>query len=353
MLHSSTTFTSKFSFITKGKLLLLALAMVGLWSMAASTSLNPEEKKLWEKVRAAQIHLIEWRAKKGSTTAEQDDPWSCGLIGIEWSGTTTTLGDLTAKRTACNPTWAVQFSRWFEEQGLSSGDPIAIYSSASFPGLLLSAIAAAEAAELNMLLVVSLGASTWGANDPDYPWPVLAAELRQSGFINQRADYYTMGGSSELGHDLSVESHELLREAAEQAGVELLVADDLEGMIDLKSQLLDEHQAHLLLSIGGSHANMGDDYDVLRLHTGPVPASDIDVAGNGIIGNAMRNQTPVIHMLNMKSLSKMTGIPYDRPAHKIAPNRVNAWWSGVGILLFFIVLLKHRRWRLDSTEKTQ
>lgn len=340
----------RFTFVSKAKLLLLAVAMAGLWYLAAPALLSAKEQLLWEKVRTAQQHLSQWRKENGNAASQDSDPWNCGLIGVEWSGITTTLGDLASKRTACNPAWAVQFSRWFQDLGLKPGDPVAIFSSASFPGLLLNSIAAAEAMELNPLLVVSLGASTWGANHPDSPWPVLAAELRRSGFIQKRADYYTLGGGAELGHGMAPEGEVLLRKTAKETGVELLTADSLEEMIALKSELLEKHQARLLVSIGGSHANLGSAPEVLKLHTGLIPTTDVDVAGNGIIGVAMRDNLPVIHMLNIRSLSNMTGIPYDSQPRKKAPARINKWWSGIGLALFFIAMLGHKRWRLESTE---
>lgn len=340
----------RFALINRGKLLLLAAGMAGLWYLAAPGVLTPEERLLWERVRAAQQHLSQWREYHGTAKSLESDPWNCGLIGLEWSGITTTLGDLGSKRTACNPAWAIQFSRWFREQGLKPGDNIAIYSSGSFPGLLLSAVATAEAMELKPLLIVSLGASTWGANHPDYPWPVLAAELRRSGFISTRADYYTLGGGDEMGHGLAPEGEALLRKAAKEAGVDLLEAGNLEKMTALKTELLEKHQPRLLVSIGGSHANLGDAHEVLKLHTGLVPITDIDFAGNGIIGVAMRNNIPVIHMLNVKSISNLVGIPYDSVPRKMAPARVSNWWSFTGIVIFFVVVLRHKRWRLEPTE---
>jgi len=324
--------------------------MAGLWYLAAPGALAPEERLLWERVRAAQQHLSQWREHDSAAESLESDPWNCGLIGLEWSGITTTLGDLSSKRTACNPAWAIQFSRWFREQGLKPGDHIAIYSSGSFPGLLLSAVAAAEAMELKPLLIVSLGASTWGANHPDYPWPVLAAELRRSGFIRTRADYYTLGGGAEMGQGLAPEGEALLRKAAKEAGVELLEAGKLEEMTALKTKLLEMHQPRLFVNIGGSHANLGDAHEVLKLHTGLVPVTDIDLAGNGIIGVAMRGNIPVIHMLNVKSISNLVGIPYDSAPRKMAPTRVSKWWSFTGVILFFTVVLRHRRWRLEPAE---
>ena len=230
------------------------------------------------------------------------------------------------------------------------GDPVAIYSSASFPGLLLNAIVAAEAMELKPMLVVSLGASTWGANLPDRPWPVLAAELRRSGFIKTRADYYTMGGGEEMGFGISPEAEALLRKAAKEAGVELLTAGNLEAMVARKAELLDRQQSRLLVSIGGSHANLGNTHEVLKLHTGLVPTTDVDLAGNGVIGVAMRNDIPVIHMLNLRSLSNMVGIVYDSPPRKMAPATTGKWWFCIGIVLFFAFLLRHRRWQMEPID---
>ena len=90
---------------------------------------------------------------------------------------------------------------------------------------------------LEPLVIVSLGASTWGANRLDAPWPVLAAELRRGGFISKRADYYTLGGDEELGNGMPPEGQALLRKAAGDAGVELLVAASLEEMVALKSAI--------------------------------------------------------------------------------------------------------------------
>ena len=340
----------RFSIINKIRLLLLALGLAGSWYLAGPSVLSTEEEQLWERVRAAQNHLSQWRQLNGTVSPIESDPWNCGLIGLEWSGITTTLGELSSKRTACNPAWAVQFSRWFRDLGLKPGDRIAIYSSGSFPGMMLNAIVAAEAMQLEPLLIVSLGSSTWGANHPESPWPVLATELRRGGFIRKRADYYTLGAGGELGQGLSPEGEELLREAADNAGVELLTAANLQEMIARKTQLLEAFQPGLFISIGGSQANLGDAEEVLRLQTGLIPGNQDELFGNGVIGAALRVDTPVIHMLNIKSIGYRVGIPYDSYPRKAAPSRASIGWSSLGLLLFFIILFTHRRWRLEPAE---
>jgi len=329
----------------------MAAVLAAMWYLGGDAGLNPGESRLWDRVRAAQLHMSQWRLRNGTAAAPEDDPWQCGLIGVEWSAITTTLGDLAAKRTACDPAWAVQFGRWFHELGLAPGDHIAIYSSGSFPGLLLSAIAASEAMQLEPLLIVSLGASTWGANHPDVPWPILAVELRSGGFIHKQADYYSLGGGAELGHGLSPEGQALLRGAAMETGVDLLDADDLQHMIARKTALLKAHKPRLLVNIGGSQANLGDAEEVLRLTPGLVPVGDADTAGNGVVGLAMRNGIRVIHMLNIRGIASRHGIPYDAPPRKSAPRSPGILWPAAGLALFFTVLFTHRRWRLEPGEE--
>jgi poly-gamma-glutamate system protein len=341
---------ARFSFGNKFRLVLLAIGMAGLWYLATPSVLSEEEDLLWERVRAAQHHLSQWRQTNGIATPPVSDPFNCGLIGVEWSGLTTTLGELASKRTACNPAWAVQFTRWFDELGLEAGDRIVIYSSASFPGMLLNVIAAMEAMQLEPLLIVSLGASTWGANHPEAPWPVLASELRRNGFITKRSDYYTLGGGAELGQGLSPEGEALLRKAAKDSGVELMTAVDLEGMIKRKSELLEAFEPRVFISIGGSQANLGESADVLRLHTGFVSASEVSLSGNGVIGFAMQNHIPVIHMLNIKSISERVGIPYDSKPSKMGLGQAGIVWSLLGLALFIIILFTHRRWRLEPPQ---
>lgn len=337
---------SRFTNRARMKLVLLALAMAALWLLATPRSLAPSDRELWNHVRAAQEYVHGWRQRHGIASGAEQDPRGCGLIGVEWSSITTTLGSLEAKRTACDPAWAIQFARWYREQGLQKGDAVAIYSSASFPGLLLSAQAAAESLGLDPLVVVSLGASTWGANHPDASWPVLEAELNRAGFLQKRPDFYTLGGGGESGGGMAPEAVESLRRAAAEAGVELLQAGGLEEMVHIKSSLLEQRGCRLLVSIGGSQANLGDDPDVLRLGPGLHRPEGGESAGNGVIARALGQDVPIIHLLNIRELAAQTGIPFDARPDPRALLSVRPAWALLALALFITVLLTHRRWRL-------
>lgn len=324
----------------------LAAALAVLWWLAAAGGPAPEERALGERVRAAQQFLVSWRDANGTASAADIDPWSCGLVGVEWSDMTTTLGRLESKRTACDPAWAGQFLRWYREAELKEGDRVAIYSSASFPGLLLSAWLAAEAAGLETLVVVSLGASTWGANHPELPWPEIEAALRRGGYLKGRADFYSLGGGGEVGGGLAPEAVARLRAVAQSRGVALLEAGGLEGMVDAKADLLGANGARLLVTIGGPQSSLGDDPDALRFRPGLNFPGAARHAGNGVVARALEAGIPVLHLLDIEALARRVGIPFDGEPGLVPPRRVHPAWALAGLALFFWVLLTHRRWRL-------
>ncbi|MBU2511323.1 poly-gamma-glutamate system protein [bacterium] len=335
-------------FFNKLKLALLALGLVAIWFFAAGSELTDKEKMLWDKVRAAQLHISQFRQRSGVMSEASVDPWQTGMIGLEWSGITTTMGDLAAKRTASDPFWSVQFTRWFRELGLEKRDTVVIFSSGSFPGMLLNALAAAESMDMKTVLIASLGASTWGANHPGFTLPVLLTELRSGGFINTQAGYYTLGGGSEIGNGMAPEGKALLEKVVQTSGVKLLSTDTLEEMISMKTDFLLRQEADVFINIGGSQANLGSDEDAIYLPSGLVSKFSIEESGNGVIGAAMRGSIPVIHMLNLKSLCKRIGLQFDSPPRKKAPAKMGALWSVVGLFAFFGVLLRHHRWLLSS-----
>ena len=102
--------------------------------------------------------------------AKKLDPNQTNLIGVEYSPITTTLGNLKAKRSSTNPDFAALIVRWFHEIDLKKGDIIAIGGSGSFPALILATICAAEVMKLKPVIILSLGASSYGANRPNFTY---------------------------------------------------------------------------------------------------------------------------------------------------------------------------------------
>lgn len=318
----------------------MAIGLAFLWWIGGSSPLPPERERLWVKVREAQSQILSWRRSIGSSFSPSDDPWGYGLIGLEWSPLSTTLGSLPSKRTACDPAWALAALDWFDRLELEPGDPVAIFSSSSFPGMMLNVLMAAEDLGLDISLVVSLGSSTWGANDPLSPWPAMAGYLRSKGFLHTKAMVYTKGGGGEVGGGLSPEGTAVMESSALAAKVPLLDLDSLEEVVRWKMDLIGRIKPKAVISIGGSSSSMGDDPVALSLPPGPLYPGSFD-GGDGVIGLALREGYPVVHLLNLKDLALKEGIPFDSPpvmGHKKSP-----LFSVIGLCFFSLMLFLVRR----------
>ena len=336
--------TAQLRFVRRNKIMLVTLALVLLalvvWSGGGVTR---QELRLMERVRSAQDVLYKWRTAGGSEFDSLADPHKTGLIGLEWSELSTTVGLLEAKRTACDPRWAVIIRRWMESLHVSEGDSVAIFTSSSFPGMALNAITALESLNVTPVLVVSLGSSVWGANDPLFPWPTIERKLRTEGFIRCKALFYTPGGNYETGGGLSEEARAIFRASANDVGVPLVIKQNLEEVISWKSSLLKEHKVKALISVGGSHANMGDDQTVLRLSPGLHKSGN---GGDGVIGRALKDGYPVVHLLNIKGLSAEYGVPFDAAPGTLLYGKRTVGAAIVGVLIFTAVMYKFKRWSI-------
>lgn len=327
------------------RLVLLAVVLGAAWYFGAVSILSGDERRLWEKVRDAQEYLFRWREDRGISPEGGTDMERTGFIGVEWSPLTTTLGPLEAKRTAADPLWAVYALRRFRALGITKGDRVTILSSSSFPGLVFSILAAAEHLGAEVLWIHSLGASTWGANNPSLPWPVMASVLRQGGFLSRKANWYTLGGRGEMGLDLPEEGRKILEDAAAREGVPFLKASSLAGMIDSKTALVAAFAPRLAVSVGGGAASFaGNDSEFLRGGLFSPPPEETVPSGDGVLQRLLAEGIPVLHFLNMKEMASEAGIPYDGArAPRFASLRSGAV-SAAGMAFFFLFLLFHRRW---------
>ena len=93
-----------------------------------------------------------------------------GMIGLDYSFITTTIGNLEAKRTSTNPNMAAVVVDMLQELKLQPGDKVAVNCSGSFPALNIAVMCAVGEMELDPFLITSFGSSTHGANDPEFTY---------------------------------------------------------------------------------------------------------------------------------------------------------------------------------------
>jgi poly-gamma-glutamate system protein len=256
------------------------------------------------------------RETKDIPINRRDDCNLTGLIGLESSVLTTSLGNLEAKRTTTNPNFAGLIVSLLNEAGVKRGDTIAIGASSSFPALIVASLCAAKTMELKTLLICSLGASQWGANDPGFHWLDIHQCLLRAGIVEVEPVALSLGGDGDVGRDMSPEGRSLLREAAQKSGVRFLDEPDLARNVADRLKLFGadsgSSEPKAFVNIGGGYANMGTDSEILHVRPGlasfrrlPVPEK------RGVIFEMAARRIPVIHLLYIKGIAERYGLPWD------------------------------------------
>lgn len=269
------------------------------------------------------------RAAAGVPIDPRTDLNHTGLVGLENSPITTSLGQIEAKRTATNPQFAGAVVRMLREAGVRSGDAVAVGASSSFPGLFVAALCAVRAIDARALAILSLGASNWGGNDPRWTGLETVACLNRSGILRIDLLALSVGGEGDAGGDMTAEGRAFLRKKIAASGLSLVeektLADDVRARLALYDARAGGTGIRAFVNVGGSWVNMGSDPGILKLRPGFNSSAEVSVpppGRRGLIQQMAARGIPVIHLLYVKGLADRYGLPWDPfpfPAFEQAP----------------------------------
>lgn len=310
---------SKFTHLSM--IIILIISIVGLFIIEKTKTLAPDSAYS-TKVQAAQIMkesmktIRDYRTENGPQINKVTDPNLTGLIGEEWTPLTTTLGNLSAKRTATNPDFAALLVDMFIKAGLKKGDVIAIGASGSFPSLILATLSAAKALDLKPITICALGSSMWGANIPDLTWLDMEKILYQQGLLNYQTVASSIGAGEDIGEGLTEEGKNLILSAIQRNQIPLIKETTLEESIQKRLKIYFENtkedKIKLFVNIGGASANFGECMEALKITPGLNKNLKICHKPNrGIIYEIAERGKPIIHLLNIRSLAIKNGLPID------------------------------------------
>lgn len=301
--------------------LLLILTLFALFSYLLLSYLTKEEKKehYQEMVEASQLmkeamdHLYQYRIGAGLPYEEDLDPNRTGLIGLEYTSLTTTIGPLTAKRTATNPSMAALSVDYFKRAGLREGDVVGIGASGSFPSLLLAVLSACRVLHIHPLIIYSMGSSTYGANIPGFSALEMLEELRESEILPYEVLAVSLGGVKDRGEGLL--HKEEVKSWLEEGPYPLIYEKDLERSRSLRVETYREYspedRIHLYINIGGGSASLGTSPLSLSLDGGLLLKNPLLDDGDGLIFYYLEEGIPVIHILNIQQIAREEGLEVD------------------------------------------
>lgn len=244
----------------------------------------------------------------------EDDIHKTGMIGLPYTGITTTAGALEAKRTAAWPDMAALCVRMLFEAGVRPGDTVGAGFSGSFPGMNLAVVAACESMNVKLVCISSVGASTYGANNPELTFPEMLYRLKQDGLIDTQSAAVTMGGHNDIGSDMDKELSGQIKQRLTALGLHLLEAADFQTNLDARETLyLQEGPIHCFIAVGGNLTSLGQGEAGVSLGQGvlrPNRPLQID-ASSGLVQRYLARGIPVINLLNIKKIMADYSMPYD------------------------------------------
>lgn len=319
--------------VPTASLALAAAASVGVWLAVENGVARFTHAKHGEMLHAARTTLAATRAVRAEKTQlgllqpDSIDPNRTGLIGPEYTEITTSIGILGAKRTATNPDLAAAMVRQLAILPLKRGDAAVLVLSGSFVGANIAVLAAVEALNLDALVIDSLGASMFGATDPQFTWLDMEATLRERGVLRSKPLLAVLGGGAGIGRSMEAPGAAALRASAARHGVPLADEGKLPPLIDeVEKRVLaaagDPARIGALINVGGAVVALGTCEDADRLPVGlsrtALPCSR---GTPGLLVRFSGRGVPIIHILNMRRLAIELGLPYDpRPLPAIGNN---------------------------------
>jgi poly-gamma-glutamate system protein len=283
------------------------------WPQAPARKDMIEASRLMEEAVSA---VRECREEAGVSIDPSSDINRTGLVGLETSPLTTSLGNLGAKRTTTNPNMAGLMISLLKEAGVRRGDAVAVGASSSFPASIIAALAAVQTLGAESLIISSLGASEWGANDPDFDWLAVEECLLMTTELDVRPLALALGGDEDVGRGMNPEFLGSLRKRIRETGIffieEPILRTNVETRMRIYAAGAGRRPIRAFVNVGGSYANMGINSEILKLRPGLNREIFIPPAEErGVIQAMAAKGIPVIHLLNIKGLAERYGLPWD------------------------------------------
>ena len=304
---------------SKLSLILLMLVAIALFIWVENSRVFISDKYYEEKLTAAklmqsaELAIKEHRNSEGIYIDEVNDPNRTAMIGDKQSPIVTDRGDLTSKLTSLNPNFAAVIVEMFKKTNLKKGDKIAISCTGSFPALNIAVLSASKVLELEPIIISSVGASMFGATDPEFTWLDMEEFFIQQNIFEYKSIAASIGGGRDLGRGLSKNGRELIIKNINKHNIQLIHTETLEQNIAKKMEIYktsSQNDIVLYINIGGGLSSIGATINgrlidpglhrYLTLTNPPLKGTMLLFADEGI---------PVIHLLDITKLAENKELP--------------------------------------------
>ena len=249
----------------------------------------------------------------------ENDPNETGIVGVPYSLITTDEGDLDAKLTTLDPNFSAVIVDLLFTAGLEKNDTIAVMLTGSMPGANIALLSACQVMGIHPIIISSIGASQWGANQVDFTWLDMEDILIENKLINSRSVASSIGGRNDMGRLLSPLGRDLIMENIKNYDLPLIrenrLADNIKKRTDIYNEYLPIDKYDGVVNIGGGVASLGTSFNYRLIPPGIVNRSDIvDIDNSSGIEGAfsyfLKKNITGLHILNIKSIIENYNLPF-------------------------------------------
>ena len=304
------------------KTVLSVLSLLSLMAFLAVEYGKEDVKLKWydQKLEASELaseateYLKEFRMQKSVFVDVVNDPNETALIGQDITPITTDRGFIEAKLTSTNPNFAAVVVDMLKEAELEKDDVVAIAFTGSFPGLNIAVHSAVQTLKLKPIIITSVGASNWGANDPFYTWLDMEKILFKADIFKNKSVAASIGGGVDRGRGLSPDGRQLIIDAINRNKVEFINEEHLESSIQKRIDIFNEQskkeKIKAFINVGGGISSIGSVENYKFIPGGlsiSLPMKNYPVRGVTI--HMAENNIPIVHLLNVNQLAQKYGLP--------------------------------------------
>lgn len=244
-----------------------------------------------------------------------EDYHHTGMLGGEFNMMTTTSGAPDAKRTTANSDMAALAVRMLGEAGVRRGGKVALGLSGSFPAMNVAVLCACAELDLQTVVISSVGASTYGANQPELTFPEMYSLLIRDGLLPDRLAAVTWGGGGDCAGGMDEALVEQVRQRLAALGITPHVEPDWTKNMEWRMRLYEaDGMPDCFVSVGGNLTSLGRDQPAPPQGL-LLPRSRLSDRGekNGMLERYHIKGVPVISFLGIKQLVTEYGLPFDPP----------------------------------------
>lgn len=301
-------------------LLFLLIVSIALFIWVDNSRVFVSEEYFEEKLEAAKLMqkaentIKEHRLAQDIFIDEVNDPNRTAMIGDKQSLIVTDRGNLTAKLTSLNPNFAAAIIDQFKAAKLKKGDRVALSCTGSYPAINIAVMSAAKVMELDLVIISSVGASMFGATDPEFSWLDMESLLNEKEIFPYKSFAASMGGGRDLGRGLNLLGREAIEKAAERNNVQLVHESSLEKNIYRKMELFEDavqgKKYNLYVNVGGGLSSLGNSINGRLIKPGyhryvslkniPLKGTMFHFADRGV---------PIVHLLDINRFADQYDLP--------------------------------------------